>query len=628
MVNFSESPDPFRELYLSTPGLGEPYPVVYPAEALKVAGAQLPGAVRRGEIGLTYLDGAATTRPLGPVLEARARLIKYLGNTHGMHSAPARISSYYYDQAHRDVLRYASAPQGHMAVMVGQGTTDAINLAAHMLFGPGAKGDPRKEWAIFTGDNHHANIVPWQLLVPNKKFLGIPVSDRERGVPDYDAVYRALKERKGRVKVVAVSGMSNVTGIIPDIGRFAEMARQFGAQLLVDDAHGMPHARRATVPGIGFMGMESQGIDMLAFSAHKFYTGEPPGVLIMPEELAPQFPVRLGGGIVKFVSLEETVFIGGSYEREEAGTPPILGTVALSEAIRVMLEVGPQRAWDHEQALVRQAIVGLLEIPQVRVYGDTDLDRTPRGGVFTFNIEGLPHPIASAALMNLYAIATRNGCFCAHPLMMALLNLSPAEVESYRRAVLADDHSNDPGSVRGSIGIYTLKEQIEIFLRAVKELVARRDKIVGDYTVGTDGRAVRKDGWQIDPAQYEVVRPVSESLWQRGVPASTGRFTRGVGTVAPTGDPSGQAPSCFHPRQSPAEVRRIMGDAIVFTDDDAVELAPVLEEDPDAIETPVAETHSERKVLPFSLRFASSATVVRQAGPGKLIHATFGPGVR
>jgi selenocysteine lyase/cysteine desulfurase len=482
----------FSQLAATTPGLRTPYPICGASVALEALPPHLlpegfgPGST---SLPLTYLDSTASTKMIGPVRSAWESLMEHYANSHSTTYGAARLSTHAFEKAHETVLKFTGAdPSTHTAVFVGHGATGAVNRVARNLFW--RQPEDGRDTVVYSGMEHHANQLPWNKYAP--RWIGVPV-DAARGTLPLAALRDVLRENQGRVRLLTVTAVSNVTGIVNDVAEMARLAHEAGAEILVDAAQAAAHRK---------IRMREDGIDYLVFSGHKVYAPGSPGVLVMPKSSSPAQPDEMGGGIVLSVDLDRYLLSGDLPSREEAGTPNIPGAVTLAAALKTLEAIGMNRVWSHELALTRQLIGGLSVFEEVRIFGDADIDRTPRAGVVAFSVDGLHHAVVSQALADYFNIAVRNECFCAHPYVKALLGVTPAELEAFERAVSRGDHSRTPGMVRASLGLYTDEGDIERFHAAMDWIVANRARLNAEYEVSREGRAVRGDGWTWDPETY------------------------------------------------------------------------------------------------------------------------------
>jgi selenocysteine lyase/cysteine desulfurase len=298
---------------------------------------------------------------------------------------------------------------------------------------------------------HHANMLPWRRH--DVRLLPFTSSAEEL----LDACERAL--RKDRFDLLAVTGASNVTGEIWPVAELAEVAHRHGAELFVDAAQLAPHRP---------IDMAASGIDHLALSGHKLYAPFGAGALVAASRrLGTGPPLLGGGGAVKLVTLDDVVWEDAP-ERHEAGSPDVVGVVALAAACRRLHELGMETVAEHEHALAARLWRGLEDIPglsALRLWPAAE-----RVGVATFTLAGWPHPLLAAILSAEHAIGVRHGCFCAHPLITRLLGVSVEALDRFREELLAGRRPPLPGAVRASIGLGTTPGDIDRLTRALREI--------------------------------------------------------------------------------------------------------------------------------------------------------------
>jgi selenocysteine lyase/cysteine desulfurase len=280
-----------------------------------------------------------------------------------------------------------------------------------------------------------------------------------------------LRRNKGRVSLVAVTGASNVTGYIPPIYDIAEIAHQNGAMILADCAQLLPH-RSIQMGASGTL----RHLDFIAFSAHKVYAPYGTGALIGPKDFFNRGePDYRGGGTVEIVTLEEVQWTHAP-ERDEAGSPNVIGAVALAAALEQLNEVGMQAIAAHESELTSYTLHCLLKIPGLKIYGSDDPSRmADRIGVIPFELVGMPHAKLAAILSFEGAIGLRNGCFCAHPYVLRLLGITQQEYLDHRSRLMQGDRSHLPGFVRLSFGCYNHREDVDRLVEMLERIVQ------GDY---------------------------------------------------------------------------------------------------------------------------------------------------
>jgi selenocysteine lyase/cysteine desulfurase len=263
-------------------------------------------------------------------------------------------------------------------------------------------------------------------------------------------------EASPRPTLLTLTGASNVTGWLPPVAAICEEAHARGVTVVLDAAQLAPHH---PVPA---------GPDFVAWSGHKMYAPFGAGALVGPRAaFETGEPFLAGGGAVDLVDLDEVIWTQPP-EREEAGSPNVVGAVALGAAIAEMRAIGWDAVGAHEAALGRALHDGLAGIDGVTVLGPGPGIETL--AVATFTVEGLHHGLVAARLAAEWGIGVRHGCFCAHPYLLRLLGLGPTAVAEARALVLAGDRRAIPGAVRASAGIGTDLGDVEALVSAVAEL--------------------------------------------------------------------------------------------------------------------------------------------------------------
>jgi selenocysteine lyase/cysteine desulfurase len=298
------------------------------------------------------------------------------------------------------------------------------------------------------------------------------------------------------VKLLAVSGASNITGIINPIHDLARLAHRHGARILVDAAQLAPH-RRIRMGSLD----DPSHIDFLAFSAHKMYAPFGTGALVGPREtFLHGAPETVGGGTVDIVNLEEAVWTHLP-DREEAGTPNVVGAVALAKAIQVLEDIGMDVVAAHEAELTAHLLQGLRTIEGVEILGPDDPDQAhERLGVVAFNLSGLTHGLVAGILSFEAGIGVRNGCFCAHPYLKWLLGTSDEESYRLEEMIRRGDRSELPGAVRVSFGIYNTIEEVDQLLVALRRV--RAGTYRGRYRLDARTGTYHADGFDVRLNDY------------------------------------------------------------------------------------------------------------------------------
>ncbi|MBB3674745.1 aminotransferase class V-fold PLP-dependent enzyme [Modestobacter versicolor] len=398
------------------------------------------------------LDAAATTSASAAVVRAVADFLPWYSSVHRGAGQKSQVASARYEQARESLVRFVGADPATHVALFPRNTTEALNLVAFRL------GLTRDDVVVTTAVEHHANLLPW------RRHARLRVVDVDRtGTYDVETVIAALDERPAP-RVLAVSGASNVTGWLPDLAAIAAAARDRGVLVVVDGAQLVPHRQ---------VEMAALGIDVLAWSGHKMFAPFGAGGLVVPRRLlADGEPFLVGGGSVKAVSYDEVVW-ADTPDRDDAGSPNVVGVVALAAAAEE-LAAGRGRDRVREEALVHALDDELATVPGLRRLGATTGDRLP---VAAFVIDGVHHGEVAARLARDHGIGVRSGCFCAHPYLGRLLELTASEVEQFHRDARADLHDRLPGAVRVSCSSATPLADVALLggaLRGIASSVPQR----------------------------------------------------------------------------------------------------------------------------------------------------------
>lgn len=352
--------------------------------------------VRPG-VPLVYLDSTATSQKPRQVVEAIANFyLHHNANIHrGIHTL-AEEATAAYEEARAKVARFINA-RSPREVVFTRNATEAINLVA---FAWGRANLKPGDVVLLTEMEHHANLVPWQMLAAERdlRLEFIPVTPE--GLLDLEALPRLLALEP---KIVAFTGMSNVTGTITPAAEIIRQAHAAGALTLLDGAQLVPHAP---------VDVQALDVDFLAFSSHKMLGPSGVGVLYAKAALLEAMPPFLGGGdMIKRVELRS--FQPNEVPHKfEAGTPPIAEVIGLGAAIDYLTAVGMDNIAAYEHAIGAYALERLREIPGLRIFGP---EADQKGAVFAFWMdEAHPHDVAQ--VLDHYGVAVRAGHHCAQPL--------------------------------------------------------------------------------------------------------------------------------------------------------------------------------------------------------------------
>lgn len=437
------------------------------------------------------LDQAASTQAHPDAAARVQEFLPWYASVHRGAGFRSRRATVAYESARRAVLAFAGRnPEGSDVAILCRNTTEAINHLAYRLR------LERTDVVVTTVVEHHANLLPWGRVAQRRY-----VHCSEEGTFGLDDVTDAL-DRQPRAALLAVTGASNVTGWMPPLEAIIDLAHERNIRVVVDAAQLAPHR---PLP---------RTADFLAFSGHKLYAPFGSGALIGPRSSFEEGdPFLAGGGAVDLVGLDEVVWTDPP-DREEAGSPNVVGAVAMHAAVDAIGRIGWDSIQGHERDLHRRLVGGLRAIDRVRLLGPVATAHTedPDGAdalpVIAFTVDGLHHALVAARLSAEYGIAVRHGCFCAHPYVIHLLGLSPEQVNSYRDEVLSGDHRNVPGAVRASAGLGTSAGDIDALITAVRELALgtpepvpyRQDPGTGDFFPVTNTRGWADAGSEIGTA--------------------------------------------------------------------------------------------------------------------------------
>ncbi|MGD2077796.1 MAG: aminotransferase class V-fold PLP-dependent enzyme [Chloroflexota bacterium] len=427
------------------------------------------------------LDNAASTPSLRQVMEAVERFMPYYSSVHRGTGFKSRLSTEAYDQAHEIIARFVGADRETNAVIFGKNTTEAINKLSYRL--------PMDDDAVIisTQLEHHSNDLPWRRRAKVIHVLATP--DGRLDEDDFD---RQLQRYAGQIGLVTVTGASNVSGFIQPIHRLARKSHEAGAPILVDAAQLAPH-RQVEMQADD----DPEHLDFVALSGHKMYAPFGTGALIGPKEVflqtGPEYP---GGGTVEIVTLDEVNW-AGMPDRDEAGSPNVVGAVAMAVAAQTLMEIGMDRIAAHEEALIAYTLDRLGSISGVRIYGQDDPAKaSEKVGAIPFNLEGVSHFLLAAILGYEGGIGVRSGCFCAHPYVVHLLDLDEVTASTWRQQMLAGDKSNMPGMVRASFGCYNGKDDVDRLVEMVERVA--RSEYKGNYRVERESGEYVPEGY-VDP---------------------------------------------------------------------------------------------------------------------------------
>ena len=378
---------------------------------------------------LVYLDNAATTQKPSQVIE---RIKTYYeaenSNVHrGVYSL-SQIATEEFENARKYITGFINANSSNEIIFT-RGTTESVNFLASIFQGFVNEGDE----IVISAMEHHSNLVPWQQLCKRKKASLIIIPVNEKGELEMDSLNKLISPR---TKMVAVAHISNVLGTINPVKEIAEIAHENGAFIFVDGAQATAHID---------VDVKDLDCDFYAISAHKAYGPMGIGILYGKEEWLEKLPpYQFGGEMVDQVGFDETTFNELPY-KFEAGTPNVAGALGMAEALKYIDSIGIDEIQKYEDDLLAYASDQILKIDGVKIIG-TAKNKT---AVLSFVVDEI-HPYDLGTLLDQMGIAIRTGHHCAQPL-----------VESFGLQ----------GTARASLAIYNTKEEVDIFVDALKNAI-------------------------------------------------------------------------------------------------------------------------------------------------------------
>jgi cysteine desulfurase / selenocysteine lyase len=375
---------------------------------------------------LVFLDSAASSQRPASVVAAVDRYETYShSNVHrGVHQLSQEATGLF-EQARERVRAFVNAASSREVIFT-RGTTESINLVAQSY---GRSRLQRGDEILLTALEHHANIVPWQMVAEQTGAVIKVIPMDRRGVIDLEAVKASMSER---TRIVACAHVSNALGTVLPVREIVKLAHAHGAVALVDGAQAVPHQR---------VDLQALDCDFYAFSAHKMYGPTGIGVLVGRESLLESMPPWQGGGdMILTVSFEKTTYNALPF-KFEAGTPNISGAVGLGAAIDYIDSLGLDNIHAHEQRLLKIATEKLLRVPGLTIIGTAP----EKASVISFILEGI-HPHDLGTILDAAGVAVRTGHHCAMPVM---------------------DFFDVPATARASFACYSRESDIDALIAAL-----------------------------------------------------------------------------------------------------------------------------------------------------------------
>lgn len=378
---------------------------------------------------LVYLDNAATSQKPKAVIDAISNYYTTINsNVHrGVHYLSQQATDAF-EKTRNHIQHFINARHAH-EIIITKGATDSINLVANSF---GKKFLKQGDEVIISALEHHANIVPWQMICEEKKAM-------LRVIPMNDNCELLLDEFSNlitdKTKIVSVGHISNAVGVINPVKKIIEIAHNRNIPVMIDGAQGIVHEK---------VDVQEMDCDFYCFSSHKFYGPMGVGILYGKEKLLNQMPpYQTGGEMIKNVTFEKTTFNDLPF-KFETGTPNVADVIGFDSALNYLEEVGLENIFGYEKELLDYATHELRKIDGLQIIGDIP----GKAGVISFNLENI-HPYDAGTIIDKFGIAIRTGNHCAQPVM---------------------DRLKKQGTMRASFAFYNTKEEVDRLVEAIKKV--------------------------------------------------------------------------------------------------------------------------------------------------------------
>lgn len=407
-------------------------------------------------------DNAATTPLFYTVLKKINDFSPWYSSVHRGAGYKSELSSELYDQTRDLVKDFVHADKDKDIVIYTKNTTESINLLSNAL----CQQAEDQNVVLSTWMEHASNDLPWKA-----NFIMDYIDIDPMGRLCIKDLERKLIKYNGKVKLVTVTGASNVTGYINPIHEIAAITHKYGAKIMVDGAQLVPHVPVNMMPA-----NSPKHLDYLAFSAHKMYAPFGTGILIGPKiEIEKSYPLLNGGSTYRLYSHNQIQWLS-SPQKDEAGSPDLMGVAALNAAIRTLNNLGMDEIFHYEKALYDYAAERMTKVPGIHFYSDTSKDDTI--SIIPFNMDGVSHQCMAKILAKEAGVSVRSGLLCAHPYCQRLLGLSPADIQYYFNHIQAPL----PGMVRISFGLYNTFEEIGRFIHLLNLIAQDKNYFISKYS--------------------------------------------------------------------------------------------------------------------------------------------------
>ncbi|NOX39601.1 MAG: aminotransferase class V-fold PLP-dependent enzyme [Alphaproteobacteria bacterium] len=431
-----------------------------------------------GKQKLVYADYVASGRALRQVEDfVMEQVLPYYANSHTDSSFCGGYMTAMREQARAIILDLCGGnSRDHAAIFSGSGATAALNQLVHLLGIEEAIEAGQAPQILVGPYEHHSNLLPWRESGANV----IAIDEAPHGGPDLAHLAKVLAEVSPKGPVIcAFSAASNVTGILTDIVPVTKLVKSAGAKMVWDFAGGAPYLPIDMSPE------EEALIDAVAISAHKFIGGPgASGLLLVRRDLVvAQIPARPGGGTVAFVNDEVQDYSPHLEEREEGGTPNIIGDIRAALVMLVKDAIGQEFITAKNADLTARAFNAWRGNDDIQLLGATHENRLPILSFIVRDQDGAPvdYDIFTRMLSDIYGIQARGGCACAGPYVHRLLNIDAAWSNQIRDKIRNGDESDKPGFIRLNLSYLMDESEVDYILRSVVELAHSAAAIATDY---------------------------------------------------------------------------------------------------------------------------------------------------